>query len=341
MTVTQVVHKPTLPDGVPDDWALDRDLHCPRCGYNLRMLRLPRCPECGAVYRWQRLLAVVCPRCGDDLADVDEADCPCCALPLDWATLFTQADATYLQNYEHSTTPIRAAVMTWIRALRPRHFWTRIKLEHTPVVPRLNRLRRAGAALCIVGLLLPFLLRLTGPGGSALDLFVFLWAMAFVLPITTALALPYFTPTLARFRIRRDQLLRCCAYASAGWAWFGVLLATASALVVLVNRFWWGPGLWRTPHLYFEVGVFSRIVHTHAWWWWWGSAKVFNLVLATALVALCLLWWWRFLYAGLRHYLRLDRPSAWALLISTQIIGLILLLFTILVFPALRILLNN
>lgn len=43
------------PPGLPDDWSLDLDLPCPRCRYNLRHLRTPRCPECGTVFRWQSL----------------------------------------------------------------------------------------------------------------------------------------------------------------------------------------------------------------------------------------------------------------------------------------------
>ena len=55
-----------LPAGLPVDWHLDRDLPCPQCRYNLRMLRDPRCPECGTKLRWQQVLFVVCPRCRTD-----------------------------------------------------------------------------------------------------------------------------------------------------------------------------------------------------------------------------------------------------------------------------------
>ena len=33
-------------DGLLLDFVRDRDAACPRCGYNLRNLTLPRCPEC-------------------------------------------------------------------------------------------------------------------------------------------------------------------------------------------------------------------------------------------------------------------------------------------------------
>ena len=55
---TDQTAQPTLPAGLPDDWRLDRDVACPDCGYNLRMMCAPRCPECGAVHRWQELLEI-------------------------------------------------------------------------------------------------------------------------------------------------------------------------------------------------------------------------------------------------------------------------------------------
>ncbi len=45
----------TQHDDAPD-WAADEeDLLCPRCGYNLRMLTEPRCPECGLRSTWREL----------------------------------------------------------------------------------------------------------------------------------------------------------------------------------------------------------------------------------------------------------------------------------------------
>lgn len=39
------------------NWSkLDIELSCPRCGYNLRMLELPRCPECGLHFQWDKLI---------------------------------------------------------------------------------------------------------------------------------------------------------------------------------------------------------------------------------------------------------------------------------------------
>lgn len=36
--------------------AVDFDLHCSRCGYNLRMLSRPKCTECGLEFEWRELV---------------------------------------------------------------------------------------------------------------------------------------------------------------------------------------------------------------------------------------------------------------------------------------------
>jgi hypothetical protein len=48
---------PTALTDAPPDWpTLSTDLTCPLCGYNLRGLADPRCPECGFAFRWGELL---------------------------------------------------------------------------------------------------------------------------------------------------------------------------------------------------------------------------------------------------------------------------------------------
>jgi hypothetical protein len=43
--------------GDTPDWSTDDvELDCPRCGYNLRMLTVARCPECGLQFRWDELI---------------------------------------------------------------------------------------------------------------------------------------------------------------------------------------------------------------------------------------------------------------------------------------------
>jgi hypothetical protein len=39
------------------DWLREREIPCPMCGYNLRALQTPRCPECGQMLRLSVTLA--------------------------------------------------------------------------------------------------------------------------------------------------------------------------------------------------------------------------------------------------------------------------------------------
>jgi tRNA(Ile2) C34 agmatinyltransferase TiaS len=43
-------------DVAAPDWeSITRNVKCPLCGYNLRGLVEPRCPECGYQFEWQRI----------------------------------------------------------------------------------------------------------------------------------------------------------------------------------------------------------------------------------------------------------------------------------------------
>lgn len=56
MTTPDDVEQSFLNDDAPDWDALPFELHCPRCGYNVRGLPRPRCPECGLVFEWKSLI---------------------------------------------------------------------------------------------------------------------------------------------------------------------------------------------------------------------------------------------------------------------------------------------
>lgn len=45
-----------LRDGAPDWDAIDFDVTCVRCGYNLKLLGQPRCPECGLEFEWAQVV---------------------------------------------------------------------------------------------------------------------------------------------------------------------------------------------------------------------------------------------------------------------------------------------
>ena len=231
--------EPRLPTGLPDDWLFDRDLPCPKCRYNLRMLSTPRCPECGTVFRWQTLLHIACPRCGESLEMVNDQRCPRCDLDLDWQALLDEADPSQFKQFEYTQRPVRAAIRTWLAALRPRRFWEGIRLESPPAVRRLRWLLVTAMAIHVISIAIAF-----WEQGYSLRGFIFdarcgaFCAVAALLPIVTMVSLPLFVPMLARFRIRRDQLLRCLAYGATGLVWIGCAFLLATALVMIVNTLW-------------------------------------------------------------------------------------------------------
>lgn len=88
-----------LPTGDPAFWdALGFELGCPRCGYNLRMLPAPRCPECG--------------------------------LDFDWGELLSAARGQHEFFFEHNwqARPGPALFLTLWRSLWPASFWRRVPI---------------------------------------------------------------------------------------------------------------------------------------------------------------------------------------------------------------------
>lgn len=100
--------KPAAWDGsfggtVPDWTTLDVELKCPRCAYNLRMLTRPRCPECGFIFDWDRLIS----------ATRDRSISP-------------------LFEFQWRARPVRSLLMTYVRALWPGWIWRNVPIESTP-----------------------------------------------------------------------------------------------------------------------------------------------------------------------------------------------------------------
>lgn len=96
-----------LPPDAPPDWAaIDREILCPLCDYNLRGLTEPRCPECGHQFEWQKVLVA--------------------------------GDNRHPYLFEHHP---RRNIGSFLRTLRgsllPRRFWKALLPIHRPVVGRL------------------------------------------------------------------------------------------------------------------------------------------------------------------------------------------------------------
>jgi len=94
-----------IPDPAPDAAVDGETLHCPLCGYSLRGLPEPRCPECGYAFTWAGLR--------------DE---------------MRRREAWF---YEHARTR-RAFWLTRWRSLRPRKFWGELKPAWTINTERLH-----------------------------------------------------------------------------------------------------------------------------------------------------------------------------------------------------------
>ncbi len=310
--------QPSLPAGLPDDWLLDRDLPCPSCQYNLRMLSTPRCPECGTVFRWQAILHVACPRCDEPLGAVDKGTCPRCRLRLNWGLLLREAVPMDGRLYEFSGRPVFAGIRTSLSLLLPRRFWRRLPLESPPMIGRLTRYQRTSWLVGVVGCVIALV-------AVALRLdplaWIVVWPFALGPWLITRAALPRFTPTLTQFAIRRDQLQRCFAYGSTGLAWIGFVFGLSTLATFLI----WGSLHQVSP---FDLPRTLGYLLGTSWGWTVPSFWVITVVGAVYFHATTV-WWWRFLYVTLRDYLRLDLTNTLALLISTQVIAILLVLLLI------------
>jgi hypothetical protein len=321
--------EPRLPAGLPDGWLLDQDLPCPQCRYNLRMLSTPRCPECGTVFRWQTLLHIACPRCGESLETIDDPRCPRCDLDLNWQALLDQADPSQFKQFEYTQRPVRAAIRTWFATLRPRRFWHDIRLESPPAPKRLRRLLAAAITVYILAIAVAFESNRYFWPGSTFDASCRTFCeVAILMPIVTMVGLPLFVPTMARFRIRRDQLWRCFAYGATGLIWIGCAFLLAAALTILVNILW--PITWTTwagtsqqPRLTIYPDIVADWLRNSATGPWDDWSVRLNGFLLTVMLYFSLVWWWPFLWTALHRYLRLNRRNALALFASTQLTGLI------------------
>jgi hypothetical protein len=204
--------------GDAPNWdAIDFPLPCSRCGYDLRMLTVPRCPECGLEFTWREVFR----------ARVE--------------------GARWLFEYRWRDRPIRAYFHTLWRGLRPWSFWRDVSIhdEIKPLPLWLNLITAPvwtmlGMLAFAAAIYWPCLLvkRLWSPGwstgvifGSGVPPFQSMmmsleWMQRIdisALPIQLAVLLLYqlatllllcsLRQTLGRCRVRTVQVLRVAAYA--------------------------------------------------------------------------------------------------------------------------------
>ncbi len=182
------------PAGEAPDWnSLTTELLCPRCGYNLRLLPQPRCPECGLEFVWEDLIA--------------EAE--------------TRLESP-LFEHQWRRRPFRSFVTTVVLAAFPWWLWRRVPLTaDLRLIPLLF--------LALVVLLAHFgaryaadfasnahfrwWIQLAFGRGTASPPFDFTEHVGFVMghfafALLTWLVLQVFQQTIARFRVRPAHFLR-------------------------------------------------------------------------------------------------------------------------------------
>lgn len=329
--VASAAHDPPaaggLPPGLPADWVYAGDVECPRCRYNLRARRVPRCPECGTLHTWQTLLGVSCPRCGLALGDHVGHACSGCGLALNWRELLDGADPRGARVMEYSPRPVRAALGDWWISRDPSRFWARLRLESRPNLGRLRGLRLGILGVlvggAILGMFTDVLGSLAAPGARVVlrrTRFTPDWDLACIVTCLIAFphalarrALPRFTATLEKLQIRREQFARVSTYSMFGIAAAGVALGVLSGGVILLRA------------LGVDAGFDAR-------WWtdclagiadlrWWPRSALPSGGSWAVLVPYLWAWQARFHYVGLRAYLRLDRRSALGITLGAHIIA--------------------
>ena len=321
---------PWLLAGKPDWNAIHFDVTCSRCGYDLRLIQEPRCPECGLTFAWMDVL--------DRSAHRNE----------------------FLFEHVWRKQPVRSYLRTVWHSLRPRHFWRRVSIHnHIHSGPLVFLLLISLVMVTMLGsvpLLLWWLDHVTfqalplsirgstvyqyivnfvelgithsGPSyysgpirGPLLGLFG--PGMILLLLFATVASL---RQTLGRCRVRTAQILRVVAYtAPAAAAWWCLLLGVHMLVIWMTKRVWFRyggePGFGDLLHLSITPHPDSLSILLAGY-----GLVLFLLFLLIPVV---------YLRVGLRDYLRL--PHATSIAAATLIIACLVLpvLFLVVIFPAL------
>jgi hypothetical protein len=225
-----------LQDGKPCWGAIGFEVLCSRCGYNLRMLPQPRCPECGLTFDWRTAL--------DSAAGRSEV----------------------LFEHHWQTRPLWSWRKTMWASFRPFRFWRNVSIhDRVEGGPLSFLLLTSGvwfiAAYNATVLLIRVYQRLASqPPSISFGEFEDNLALAFFILCALLLALLMLCglrQTLGRCRVRSIQLLRVFAYASTPLSmWLAVLSAVFVCTTQTLDR---GPGT-GTRTLDFSVGGIALIL---------------------------------------------------------------------------------
>ncbi|MCK4341790.1 MAG: hypothetical protein KAY37_08720 [Phycisphaerae bacterium] len=204
---------------MPNWDSLDMEVHCPRCGYDLRLLPQPRCPECGLQFEWAEVIAAARQR----------LHCP-------------------LFEYQWRYRPVRSFFSTLGRALVPWRLWKTTRLAVEPKVRPLLAMVPLVLLLHVACVLflqyvweVCFQLRYTSQRGwrilasiniSELSAYVLPLIGYFVGGIVIWLMIQVFQQSIARYSVRQGQILRVVVLA---WVGFVVLEIICSALMISID----------------------------------------------------------------------------------------------------------
>ena len=271
-------------DGDQPKWdTIDFELPCSRCGYDLRMLTLPRCPECGLQFAWR---------------DIIEA---------------RRRRNEFLFEYRWRERPVRSWLLTAFSGLRPWRFWRRVSIhEHVRAGPLLVFLLSAvpaflvtthavagalwlifwsasrvpggptarffgGQTLPVFRLLADFAVEMALLSINAGPAYVYVALAAFLILGAATFLLVSLRQTLGRCRVRSAQVLRVAAYAA--------VPATITCGALLVASI-------------VGVGCLTLYIAPSL-----GDVVTLGLALTVPVLVLGV-----YLSVGLRHYLQLPRP---------------------------------
>jgi hypothetical protein len=288
---------------------MTRDVYCPLCKYNLRLLSQPRCPECGYRFTWSEVLV--------------------------------QLDLHPYLFEHHPEKPVRSCVRTFLAAWCPRRFWSSVRPNQPLNGRRLIVYAMIGAASLLFMSAVSFVLgsavlqakqMLSGPGNawSPFSIYTYpssisdalvliargqgfasnaiqlcsglIWPLTFAVPVTwlasTVLILLTLRISMRRARIRPVHMLRCTIYSFDLLAWTVLVAVVGAGLPLLLPWDFTGGflpySLWGTDPLYYLMVV-----------------GVLMCVLMSA---------WR-LWRALSLYLRFDHAAA--VVLTTQVVALL------------------
>ena len=263
-------------DASPDWATISEQIECPLCGYNLRGIAEPRCPECGYKFTWRELLS---PQ--------------------------NRAHSPFFEHQAHRRW--RAFWRTAVAGIFPSRFWR----DATPAQPgfpgRLFIYFLASTLIALMGeaALLTYVgwcfwisgfEVLMDVGGIFIPfaLFTVLW------PLATFGGLSVFQISMFRAKIYQIHVARCVIYSADGLIWVGVALFVASIAffaLAFCNRppsqdsalsfLWWPLAAWLaifSYRLWRAYRLYLRFNHSAATVF---CAEIIAALALPALAAIC------------------------------------------------------